>query len=166
MKGAFVLIPLAAGVLVGCSATKTATQEPIERGWIDRSVLERPEHEAFKHTYDTVRVDSNVTTLLAAVGDGVEYLVLLGTWCSDSRREVPRFLKVLDQAGIPAGRVKLYGVDRTMKSSEGVPQRYNLERVPTFIMLKGGLEIGRITETPRTTIEVDLLTILAGAQRK
>jgi hypothetical protein len=36
----------------------------------------------------------------------------------------------------------------------------NIERVPTFIIMNEGIEIGRIIETPEETLEADLLKIL------
>ena len=94
----------------------------------------------------------------------METIVLLGTWCGDSRREVPRFLRIADMAGIPADRITLVGVDRAKKSGDGMSDRYPVEKVPTFIFLKGGVEIGRIVETPAGTLEGDMLTILARSQ--
>ena len=67
--------------------------------------------------------------------------MFLGAWCSDSRREVPRFLKIADLAGMDATRIKLYGLDRTKKSSDGLTDRYGIERVPTFIFLRGDKEV-------------------------
>ncbi|MCU0370461.1 MAG: thioredoxin family protein [Bacteroidales bacterium] len=34
---------------------------------------------------------------------------------------------------------------------------YNIQKVPTFIIYRKGREIGRIIETPYTTLEKDLL---------
>ena len=39
---------------------------------------------------------------LAAVAPGAEVTVLLGTWCSDSRREISRLWKAFDEVGATA----------------------------------------------------------------
>ncbi|MEK7671115.1 MAG: thioredoxin family protein, partial [Bacteroidota bacterium] len=93
-------------------------------------------------------------------------VVVLGTWCSDSKREVPRFLKIVDLSLIPPAQIQFYGVDRTKKSSDGVTDRYKIERVATFIFLKRGEEVGRIVESPKNSLEEDMLAILADAQSK
>ncbi len=121
----------------------------------------KPEHHQFKERYDTVQVEQQFVPMIKNVQDSVSTIVFLGTWCSDSQREVPRFLKVADEAGIPSERIRLYGLDRSMKSSDGLSQQYHIERVPTFIFLEHGAEIGRITEVPQKTIEQDMLLILA-----
>jgi hypothetical protein len=57
--------------------------------------------------------------------------------------------------------VTLYGVDRKKKSPGGTEAQYHIERVPTFIFLKHGEEIGRIVENPQASLEGDMLSILA-----
>ena len=150
--------------LSGCAGTVGLKDEHIELGWLDRSVLEKPEHHEFKSRYDTVAVDQNLRGLISNTSSGVDFLVFFGTWCGDSRREVPHFLKIADQCGIPSSRIKLYGVDRSKKSKDGLTDRYHIERIPTFIFLKDGNELGRITERPTGTLEADMLSILAAGK--
>ena len=104
---------------------------------------------------------------------GVEITVLLGTWCSDSRREVPRLWKILDAIGMPPDEATLYAVGSSRFTSEmpipeellewsaRIKEEYGVERVATIILYRGGEEIGRIVETPETTLEGDLLGILS-----
>ena len=158
-----VLLLLVALVLSGCASQREAQ---VERGWIDRAVLMKPEHHQFKERYDTVQVEQQFVQMIRNVADSVSTIVFLGTWCPDSRREVPRFLKTADDAGIPQERIKLYALDRSKESDDGLSKQYHIERIPTFIFLKRGEEIGRITEVPETTIEQDMLMILAKAQSK
>jgi hypothetical protein len=108
-----------------------------------------------------MHVQTEFIDLIQKAGEGVQTIVFLGTWCSDSRHHVPRFLKVIDLAWPSLQRVTLIGVDRNKKSPEGTEVQYHIERVPTFIFLKNGEEIGRITENPQTTLEGDMLSILA-----
>ncbi len=153
-------------VLVGCSGSKEVATEKMAIGWVDRSIFEEPEHDAFKTTFDTVHIDEQFAGMISEIKGDVDVTVFFGSWCKDSKRELPHFLKVADKAGISPEKIKLYGVDRTKKSADGLTEKYNIQLVPTIIFLKNGVEIGRITETPRTTIEGDMVTILAGAQGK
>jgi thiol-disulfide isomerase/thioredoxin len=145
----------------GCAHRPSSGQEPIERGWITRAELERPVHAEFKTGYDTASVQSMFVPMLRAVDHDVKVIVFLGTWCPDSRRHVPHFLRVADLAGIPEDNIKLYCVDRSKTSDDGLTATYHIERVPTFIFFRAGKEIGRIVETPQLSIEQDMLTILA-----
>jgi thiol-disulfide isomerase/thioredoxin len=154
---------LAAALLAGCAHTGTQREEHIARGWMERSALFSPEYQAFRTTYDTVSVGKPFVEMLKSVSSGVETIVFLGTWCSDSRREVPRFFKLADEAGIPPASIRLYGLDRTKKSNDGLTDQYAIVLLPTFVFMKGGKELGRIVESPQATIEQDMVTILAKA---
>ncbi|MBM2842122.1 MAG: hypothetical protein HW412_2650 [Bacteroidetes bacterium] len=136
----------------GCAGTVGTKNEVIEVGWLDRSVLDKPEQHQFKERYDTVAIDQDLVELVRSVGD--------------SRRELPHFLKIADRCGIEPSRIRFYGLDRSKKSSDGLTDQYQLEKVPTFIFLKNGTEVGRITEKPQGTLEADILAILAASQQK
>jgi thiol-disulfide isomerase/thioredoxin len=90
----------------------------------------------------------------------VEALLFVASWCPDSKRDVPRLFKILDQAGFPESRVTMHALDRTKKDAAGLTVQWNIERVPTFIFLRGGKEVGRIVERPKATLESDLLHLL------
>ncbi|MDP4193434.1 MAG: thioredoxin family protein [Bacteroidota bacterium] len=86
--------------------------------------------------------------------------IVLGTWCSDSRREIPRFLKILDSLGFDSGKVKLLAVDREKKGLGDEIDSLKIELVPTIIFYKDGKEAGRITEAPVETLETDTNNII------
>jgi thiol-disulfide isomerase/thioredoxin len=153
-------------LLNSCASTVGTKTEVIEVGWLQRSILDKPELRQFKARYDTVALDQDLVGLIHNVNSGVDFLVFFGTWCGDSRRELPHFLKIADHCGIDSSRIRLYGLDRSKKSNDGLSDQYHIEKVPTFIFLKNGGEVGRITETPRGTLEADMLSILASAQQK
>ena len=90
-----------AWVLGGCSTNVATKGEYIETCWVDRIVLDKPEHLQFKAQYDTVALDNDVAGLIQNVKAGVDFLVVFGTWCPDSRREVPLLAAPSSQNGIP-----------------------------------------------------------------
>jgi dipeptidyl aminopeptidase/acylaminoacyl peptidase len=103
----------------------------------------------------------------------VDIKVVLGTWCSDSRREIPRLWKILEEIGYPVDDVEMMavgsarfttqmGVDRKLLDwSDAVKKYYAVEKVATIILYRDGEELGRIEETPEGTLEEDLLKITA-----
>lgn len=156
-------------LLAGCSGTKdvqkaNASSEPMALGWIQRNDFMTSAYPQFLDVYDSVHIGEPFIEMIRQVHGDVEIVVVLGTWCSDSKQQVPRFLKIADLAGIPAAQIRFYGVDRTKKSRDSVTDRYRIEFVPTFIFLKQENEIGRIIEAPRTSLEEDMLAILVAAQ--
>jgi thiol-disulfide isomerase/thioredoxin len=85
--------------------------------------------------------------------------IIMGTWCSDSRREVPRMLKILDIIEFPKEQISIINVDRNKKGLADEVDELNIERIPTFILYEDEKEIGRIIETPEETLEKDLVRI-------
>ena len=94
-----------------------------------------------------------------------DILVFMGTWCSDSQREVPHFMKILDKAGFPEDQLKMVGLDKRdefyKKSPGGEEKGLNINYVPTFIFLKDGKEVNRIVESPINTLEADIEAIIS-----
>ena len=89
----------------------------------------------------------------------------MGTWCGDSRREVPRMLKILDYCGIKPEQVKIVMVsnaDSLYKQSPNHEERgLNILRVPTLIVYENTTEINRVIEYPVESLEKDLLRIMS-----
>lgn len=94
--------------------------------------------------------------------------LFMGTWCGDSKREVPRFIKSVEELGFDMSKLKLICVDRTFQNYKQSPGReesdLNIHRVPTFIFHRNGTEIGRIVESPRESLEQDMLKIVDGKE--
>ncbi len=86
---------------------------------------------------------------------------VLGTWCEDSHREFPRMMKILEAAGFPTEKLTIIAVNRKKESPEGEEGKFNIQKVPTFIIKKYGREVGRIIEMPKSGyLERDLVEIL------
>ncbi|HEV8578536.1 MAG TPA: thioredoxin family protein [Thermoanaerobaculia bacterium] len=131
------------------------TREQIESAvpeWVQAEVEAAPEVE--------------VARSLASVEPGAEVTVFLGTWCGDSRREVPRFWKALAMAGFDVPfEVRYIGVDRGKKEPANEVAANDIRYLPTFIVRRDGREVGRIVETSPHGVEHDLLDLLNGKAR-
>jgi cyclophilin family peptidyl-prolyl cis-trans isomerase/HEAT repeat protein len=107
---------------------------------------------------------SELEYLAAAIHPGDRIEVFLGTWCSDSQREVPKLLKILEVMQEKYNRsipVSFVAVDRSKTKPEAAVEGHHLEKVATFIYYRGGSELGRIVERPTGLLEDDLLAIAA-----
>jgi thiol-disulfide isomerase/thioredoxin len=98
--------------------------------------------------------------LLEIPRDDLTIKIVMGSWCPDSRREVPRFMRILQIWQFPAAKVTFIGVDNAKLSPVGEYISLNIERVPTFIIYKNNIEVGRIIENPKTSLEQDMVNIL------
>ena len=150
--------------LTGCGSGGASREGSGRLGWVGRTVFDDPSYPQYHIVYDTSQIASEFVETIRKLQDGVDYVVFFGLWCSDSQREVPRFLKLVDSGAIVSSKVRLYSLDQRKKSPAGVESRYSIERVPTFILLRGDEELGRIVERPKSSLEGDILMILATAQ--
>ena len=116
----------------------------------------------WKDNYMNYRVDESfLETLKTKIGDNLKIDVYLGTWCSDSLNNVPKFIKIIDTVGEDNIPVNYYNVER--KPSRDVKyyvEDLKVERVPTFIFYRDGKEIGRIIENPKNSLAEDFLEII------
>lgn len=87
--------------------------------------------------------------------------VVMGTWCGDTHREIPRFYRILDEMGVSDQSITLIAVDRAVQADGVDLEAFEIERIPTFIFYKNGKEVGRIVENARETLEDDMLLILS-----
>ena len=93
-------------LLTGCGTSGGIKKETIETGWMQRSAFDEPGLREFKVRYDTVALEQDLVGMIRSTNAGVNVLVFFGTWCGDSRREVPHFLKIADQSGIDSSRIR------------------------------------------------------------
>ncbi len=134
-------------VLVG-----PVTREQVEAAvpeWVQAQVEAQPGAEAAR--------------ALTGVASGAEVTVFLGTWCGDSRRELSRLWRALDEAGgtVPF-QVRYIGVNREKKQPADLVAENDIHYVPTLIVRRDGRELGRIVETSPNGVEQDLLALLTG----
>ena len=156
---------------IGCTATHQTAKdqtspEKMALGWLSRDDFMHPDYPRFRENYDSTNVNPDFVEMIKAIKPDVEIIVVLGTWCGDSKRQVSHFLKIVDSAGIPSNQIRYFGVDRSKKSADGVADRHHIDRVPTFIFVHNGAEIGRIVEAPKTTLEEEMFVILAEAAKR
>lgn len=149
--------PPAASVTVKPAAPEEAalvgptTREKVEAApeWVQAEVDAKP--------------DAGAAQGLGTVEPGAEVTVFLGTWCGDSRREVPRLWKALDaEGGAVPFQIRYVGVDHDKKQPADLIKENDVRYLPTFIVRRGGHEVGRIVETSPHGVEQDLLALLTG----
>ena len=113
--------------------------------------------------FDEYTLNTDVINKLLEINkDGVTIKIVMGTWCPDSRREVPRFMRVMDVWQFPVSKITFIGVDDAKQSPVGEYVSLDIMRVPTFIIYKNNIETGRIIENPTTSLEQDMVNILTG----
>jgi thiol-disulfide isomerase/thioredoxin len=178
----FIVIPLLTGCLSGKqsfaygqlpeqSAQSSADfSEPSTwlLGYFSREQMSRQPHSSwFLKGYDEYMFNPEaVNRLMEIPHKGITIKIVLGTWCPDSRREVPRFMRILDHWKFPVEGLTFIGVDDVKLSPVGEYEKLDIQRVPTFIIFINNVEAGRIIENPVTSLEQDMVNILAQSDQK
>lgn len=166
MKGIFAALLLMISMHTLAQKTFTVTNDkqlhqPVYTGQVTFDDLNNEKaFDWLRKGYENYTPDKNTVSFLSAHLSNYGIIVFLGTWCGDTHNLLPKFEKVLQQTGYPQSKLTMYALDMEKKGTNGENEKYNISRVPTFIVLKNGKEIGRITESVKKSIESDLTAIL------
>lgn len=130
---------------------------------VQQLYFDYPEWQQIEQDYQP---QEKILTKLKTIQVPFQVKIFLATWCPDSRREVPRFFKILHQSGLDKQTdVKMWAVDRKLNTVQNLSRTFGIKRVPTFIFYRAGKEIGRIVETPQALyLEEDVLSIIKGTE--
>lgn len=172
-------------IFVSCGAKKNAVQTiktvdlveinktvPYEETVIllgranEDGLKQEPFNSWYEENYSDYTVDATSTASLNYLLKDLKIKVFLGTWCDDSKREIPHFYKILDAAGFDTKNIELIALSEQKDTPEGFEVGLNINYVPTFIFFKNDKEINRIVEAPITSLEQDMIAILTGQAYK
>ena len=139
----------------------TTNHQAMLLGYINRQAFQDTSFSWwFNSVYDMYEVDSTTALSFKNKLDSIKVTVVMGTWCSDSRSVVPKLLRIIDYLSIPANKVTILAVGRNKRGMKDETDGMKIELVPTIIFYRNDTEIGRIVESPKETIEKDILKIL------
>ncbi len=140
------------------------TEEPKEiilTGLHSKSDLQQERYASWFNPEEASYV-ANKETLFSLRNINQDYTItiFMGTWCDDSKQQVPRFYKILNEIDFDLSKVKLITVDKSKTTPEKFELGLNITNVPTFIFYKEGNELNRIVESPVESLEKDMLKII------
>lgn len=143
----------------------TKNNRPILVGQITKNGLTKePYRPWFDQQYDNYELDESAINAIKNNLNDYKIQIFMGTWCGDSKRQVPRFYKILEASKYNMNKLEVVGVSNTKedykKSPTGEEKGLDIKRVPTFIFYKKGKEVGRIIERPTLSLEQDMLAII------
>jgi len=104
--------------------------------------------------------DQEVIEKLQSIPSEIKIEIFLGTWCSDTKRNVSAYFKIMDMVDNPLIMTSYIGLPREDDSRKPFIEGKNIIKVPTFIILINDEEKGRIIENPTKSVEEDLLDII------
>jgi hypothetical protein len=158
-----VFLTLACAGLSGVAVDGAEELEPELVGVVDRAEIEAAVPDWVEAQIEAQPDLAQAMELVVAGSAESRVTIYLGTWCSDSRRELARFWRAIDEAGGEMPFELAYvGVNRDKDEPAELLTGLGLEYVPTFVVEAGGAETGRIVEESPNGIEFDLAALLRG----
>jgi thiol-disulfide isomerase/thioredoxin len=136
-------------------------------GKINQEALSsKPYQEWFQKNKDAYTPKIEVINNLKPKLENYTITAFMGTWCGDSKRDIPKLYAVLEAVNFPLDRLTIIAVARESNSYKQSPggehEGQNIHRVPTIIIYKNGEEVNRMIESPVVSLEEDLLNIIEG----
>ncbi len=172
MKRTYILISIlfCSQIIFSQSINKVVTDEKGKQKMLgiinEKGLKQAPFNVWFDANHDNYLVNNKIIKKLKDSLNQYTIKVFLGTWCGDSKKEVPQFYSILDATKFPDSQLETIALDNTQDAYKQAPNHeekgMNVHRVPTFIFYKNGKEANRIVEHPKETLERDMLKIVNG----
>jgi len=137
-------------ILIGRVDETGLTQDVFVSNWEDRYLVYIPDKVAAKKIKKFFRKNKDLSII-----------VFFGSWCGDSQEHLPDFVKLAHQTKMKNVTYFALNRQKNMDDLDFIQlDNYQIEKVPTFIVFQNNKEIGRIIETPKISLEKDILKIL------
>ncbi len=117
--------------------------------------------EWFNNAYDNYDPNERMLERLTKKlkGRDLSFKVYQGSWCPDSRRELPRLKKITD--GLKSDvYTEIISLNRAKRLNNNALPEDDIEFVPTIVIYLDGVEVGRIVEAPDYSLEADIVNYL------
>ena len=137
------------------------TGEPLILGYCPASiVIDSLFTDTWTTEYNNYQPDFETLDSLEGKLEDINIKIVFRSTCSDSREQLPRLFKILNELNYNVNSINLIGVNREKQGLSNETEGLEIELVPTIIFYKDGNEIGRIVETPVESMEKDLLKLI------
>jgi hypothetical protein len=112
------------------------------------------------------QVNENMVNYIKTNKDKIQLVALVNTTDPASKELLPKFYKVMILSSVPEESIHLYGFDESGSSGDAVADGYKAKRLPVIMVMRDGKEEGRISGTPKETVEQDLAQIIMKMNKK
>ena len=138
------------GILVG-----TITKEDLEHA---------PYSSWFDPMYKSYQPSEEVLTTVKNNINDYKIKVFMGTWCGDSKRDVPKLYKLLEESGYDMDNIEMQAVRHDKTLPDDLQEEFDVHHVPTIIFYEDGKEVNRFVEYPQESFEDDIAKIVSGQE--
>lgn len=157
----FLSLSFLALTISSCDDAPTATSTRVGKMTVDEFRADRAFATWFDHSYEAypgttptaqASFNNSVATIVSALDASHSFLMVVkpSCTCQKTQQTMPAVLKVLDAAQFPHERVQIWVTDAHLTGFDEIKNTHTpaISDAPTFIVMKGGIEKGRITGVP------------------
>ncbi len=148
-------------VICSCSVFKNKNNMVLNGSVTQAKLINNKNFTWFDNEYKNYQPNMELVNQLKPLKEDLKVLIIAGTWCSDTQRELPRFFKIANTVGIPQKNIEIVMVNESKVCTSFNISVLEVTNVPTFIFFKDGKEQGRIIEKPKVTLEEDICNLLS-----
>jgi thiol-disulfide isomerase/thioredoxin len=154
---AVILLTITMLTLVSACANSHVTNATMTIGEVSSQKLIN-DHQSFMQSYQAFQLSESDIAEVKKWPNDLHVDVYFGSWCHDSQREVPHFLKILAEKSELSNR--LIGLDYEKSEPNGSAKNHDIKYTPTFVVYQNNKEIGRIVERPKVSLAADISAML------
>jgi thiol-disulfide isomerase/thioredoxin len=157
-------------VLSGCATvqktnyvTEEKSNEKYLKGIINKSILDADSNYIWlSRDMKYTKANEAAVATFKQQKSKFKLVVFGGTWCEDTHNLLPKFYKLIEKSEYPEKNILLIAVDKNKQTINDLHNKYNVKQVPTFIVMQGDKEIGRVVEYGKyNDIEKELAEIVS-----
>ncbi len=124
-------------------------------------------HPVYQRRAAAYQPDPEMLEVLAGLGEDIDVVAFFGTWCQICKEHLPALLSTIDHTGNPHLKLTLVALDESASEPADWIEACGVGYItPTFVVRVDKMEVGRIEEAPRVSVEADLVDILTGWDRR
>lgn len=144
-------------ITVSACANSHVENPPMVIGEVSSQQL-MSKHKFFQQNYQAFKLSDNDVAEIKRWPSDLHIEVYFGSWCHDSVREVPKFLRMVAES--PTLSNRLIALDYEKSEPKGSAKIHDVKYTPTFIVYQKDKEIGRIIERPNVSLTADISAML------
>jgi len=140
------------GLVYQCKTASTLNSYAVNGEYImdgrakQKDFVGNPKCKWFDSCYVAYKANQSFINSLKPMSTEIKVVVVAGSWCEDTQRELPHFYKVMNEVGVSENQIELIMVDRKKHSSAFNVSALDVKNIPAIIFYKDGKEQGRIVE--------------------
>ena len=140
------------GLVYQCKTASTFSTYVVNGEYImdgrakQKDFVGNPKCKWFDSCYAAYKTNQSFINSLKPMSTEIKVVVVAGSWCEDTQRELPHFYKVMNEVGVSENQIELIMVDRKKHSSAFNVSALDVKNIPAIIFYKDGKEQGRIVE--------------------